>query len=141
MKKLIRYKGFYLVTCISKFQNRLVGTLYSKRFNHGIYYYTKTHYGETEDSLVIKMKEEADKLIEKEKKYLENQIEESKSIEKYLISRLESLINETDSRSNESIQKDKLSRINEQAYQLKIGNKEYIIDIKNDQLFKVVHTA
>lgn len=95
IKKLIRYKGFYLATCVSNFQNRLVGTLYSKHFNHGVYYYTKTHYGEAEDSLLIKMKEEADKLVEKEKRYLEERIEENKRIEKYLISRLESLINET----------------------------------------------
>lgn len=98
MRKTILYKGFYLSTCESKFENvNWVGTIYHKKFDKCIWwinhhYYNKVITYEFEEGfLVNRMKEEVDKFLEKFRKYLEFQIEDTKVKLNSLLSDLNSL--------------------------------------------------
>lgn len=83
-KKIIEYRGFYLATCYTeKFEPVWVGTIYHKKFDKYIWwtnhhYYNKVLYEYEEEFLIAQMKKEVDKFLEKFRKYLEWQIENTK---------------------------------------------------------------
>ena len=78
------YKGFYLTTCYTeKNEPVYVGTIYHKKFDKYIWwtnhhYYNKTIYEYSEELTMNRMKQEVDKFLEKFRKYLEWQIEDTK---------------------------------------------------------------
>jgi len=98
MRKTFLYKGFYLSTCESKFESEnWVGTIYHKKFDKYIWWTNHHYYNKVitweigEEPLIAKMKEEVDNFLEKFRKYLEFQVEDTKVRLDSLLSDLYSL--------------------------------------------------
>lgn len=96
-KKTVKYRGFYLTACYTERDNpAYIGTLYSKKLNKcrwktNHYGYPKIIYEYSLDFAITRMKKEVDEFLEKFKKYLEWQIEETKLDLDILSSHLNSL--------------------------------------------------
>jgi hypothetical protein len=96
-KKIVNYRKFYLVVCYTEKNEPIyVGTIYSKKFdkyrdktNH--HYYSKVVYEYGKEITIERMKKEVDMFLEKFRKYLESQIEETTIQYTKLVSELNSL--------------------------------------------------
>lgn len=98
MRKTFLYKGFYLSTCKTRdWKTPWVGTIYHKKFDKYIWWTNHHYYNKVityefgEEPLIARMKDEVDKFLEKFRKYLEFQVEDTKVKLDSLLSDLDSL--------------------------------------------------